>query len=215
MENTGYKSFETLERYYTDDGTSTGETKPNIVTDPDYIAPFLDTTTCPPGSRFYNTAQTKTITRNNCGSGYSGSDVTLTAYPNQFVSNESVLDANNQAIAWLEANAQIYANNVGTCTATILDTIPPTAPTGLRCYSSDENHLTLEWNASTDNVGVVRYEVFRRINNGTYGTDPYFGTPNITGVFYATIDETYYFKVRAKDAAGNYSPFSSEISGSV
>lgn len=116
MGNTGYKFFDTLERYYTDDGTSTGETKPNIKTDPDYIAPFLDEVDCPPSVRFYNTIQTKTVNKNNCQSGYLGNNVTLTAYANQFVSNESVLDANNQAIAWLNSNAQIYANNVGTCT---------------------------------------------------------------------------------------------------
>ncbi len=72
MENTGYKSFAFLEKYYTDNNTSTEEIKPNVATDPDYIAPVLDTTMCPPINRFYNTQQTKTVTKNNCSPGETG-----------------------------------------------------------------------------------------------------------------------------------------------
>jgi hypothetical protein len=116
MQNTGYKSFETLEKYFTDDGSSTGETKSNVVTDPDYIAPVQNFAECPPTDRYYNTIQAKTVTKNNCGTGYTGSSVTLTAYPNQFFSNESLTDANNKALTWLENSAQSYANIKGTCT---------------------------------------------------------------------------------------------------
>lgn len=122
MQNTGYKSFETLEKYFTDDGSSTGETKPNVVTDPDYIAPVQDFAECPSTDRYYNTIQTKTVTKKNCGTGYTGSSVTLTAYPNQFFSNESLTDANDKALAWLENSAQSYANIKGTCT---VDTTSP------------------------------------------------------------------------------------------
>ncbi|KAF2507135.1 hypothetical protein EYY60_21755 [Flavobacterium zhairuonense] len=201
MGNTGYKSFETLERYYTDDNTSTGETKPNIVTDPDYIAPFLDTTNCPPGARFYNTTQTKTITRNNCGPGYSGSDAILTAYPNQFVSNESLLDANNQALAWLEANAQIYANNVGTCT--ISATTNPTVPTLQHAYYGGEN-MTLQWPNYIDS-GPIIYELYRTINGGTpillqTSTDTFYYDKLSNGV-------TYSYQIRI-NSNGYISPYS-------
>jgi hypothetical protein len=116
MGNTGYKFFASLEQYYTDDNSSVGVTKPNIVTDPDYIAPFLDTTSCPPSTRFYNEVKTLTVTKNDCSSGYAGSSITLTANANQFVSAISVSDANSQADSWLAANAQAYANTSGTCT---------------------------------------------------------------------------------------------------
>ncbi|MXO07092.1 DUF5977 domain-containing protein [Flavobacterium sp. HBTb2-11-1] len=197
MENTGYKSFETLERYYTDDNTSTGETKPNIVTDPDYIAPFLDTENCPPGARFYNTKQTKTITRNNCSPGYLGSAVTLTANANQFVSNESELAANNQAIAWLDTNAQIYANNLGICT---LDTISPTASV-LNTSSITFNSLELSWTAATDNLGIVGYDIFQNdifLASTTADVLQY----DVTGLSGST---TYSYYIKAKDAAGNSS----------
>ncbi|MBO9586633.1 MAG: hypothetical protein J7574_20900 [Flavobacterium sp.] len=124
MGNTGYKSFGALELYYVDDGSPTGQpTKPNVVTDPDYIAPVLDTTTCAPSIRYYSVEKRLSAKKNNCGTGYSGSVVTLTALPNQFVSTISLADANAQADAWLAATVQNYANITGTCEITYT---PPT-----------------------------------------------------------------------------------------
>lgn len=115
MANSGYKSFETLELYYIDDKSYAGQRKPNVITDPDYIAPVLDTVSCAPGVRYYNTEKSVYTTRNNCPINYKGSSVKVTAYPNQFASDSSVADANNKAQAWLEANAQSFANSSGTC----------------------------------------------------------------------------------------------------
>ena len=44
------------------------------------------------------------------------------------------------------------------------DTTPPSAPTGLAASNVTQTGLTLTWNASTDNVGVTGYDVYR---NGT------------------------------------------------
>jgi hypothetical protein len=116
MGNTGYKSFANLELYYVDNGSSTGQaTKPNVVTDPDYIAPVLDTVTCAPSIRYYNVKKQLGTTKKNCSSGYKGNEVTLTANANQFVSTISVADANAQADAWLAENVQTNANNLGVC----------------------------------------------------------------------------------------------------
>lgn len=128
MGNTGYKSFAALELYYVDDGSPTGQpTKPNVVTDPDYIAPVLDTVTCAPSTRYYSVEKKLSAKRNNCGTGYTGSMVTLTSYPNQFFSTVSLADANAQADAWLAANVQTYANNAGKCEVTYT---PPTGGGG-------------------------------------------------------------------------------------
>jgi hypothetical protein len=128
MGNTGYKSFANLELYYKDDLTSTGlPPKPNVVTDPDYIAPVLDTVTCAPSTRYYSVEKKLSAKRNNCGSGYSGSTVTLTSLPNQFFSTVSQADANAQADAWLAASVQNVANTSGTCELTY---IPPTGGGG-------------------------------------------------------------------------------------
>ncbi|MCD0470494.1 Hint domain-containing protein [Flavobacterium sp. JAS] len=128
MGNTGYKSFANLELYYIDDGTPTGlDPKPNVVTDPDYIAPVLDTATCAPSTRYYSVEKKLSAKRNNCASGYSGSTVTLTSLPNQFFSTVSQADANAQADAWLAATVQSVANTSGTCELTY---IPPTGGGG-------------------------------------------------------------------------------------
>ncbi|WP_428232481.1 DUF5977 domain-containing protein [Flavobacterium sp.] len=128
MGNTGYKSFASLELYYTDDGSSAGvQPKPNVVTDPDYIAPVLDTVTCAPSIRFYNTERKLSAKKNDCPRGYSGSTATLVAPSNLFFSTVNIADANAKADAWLAANVQSYANNSGTCEVTY---IPPSGGGG-------------------------------------------------------------------------------------
>jgi len=163
MGNTGYKSFTTLERYYTDNNSPTGETKLNAVSDPDYIAPFLDAENCPPSTRYYNTQQIKTVQKNNCSTGYSGSNVTLTAFANQFVSNESLAEANNQAIAWLDANAQIYANNVGTCLLNIIN-----LPVTKSVIFENRNQSWIDCrNASTATTSYQSNNFLGAANNGS------------------------------------------------
>ncbi|KRB56725.1 DUF5977 domain-containing protein [Flavobacterium sp. Root186] len=198
MANTGYKSFTLLERYYKDDDSSTGETKPNVVTDPDYIAPILDTTNCPPGARYYNTEQTKTIRKNSCSVGEIGTEVTLTAYVNQFVSDISVTDANNQAIAWLEENAQVYANNLGTC---ILNT--PIISSGL---SSDGMTINLSWIVPYDDVRITGYQLFRTNDLSSDNWTAYrsLNAPDVKSFSdnSLTPNTTYYYKVATRSAAG-------------
>jgi chitinase len=85
------------------------------------------------------------------------------------------------------------------------DTTPPSVPTGLTSPSQTDTTITLAWNASTDNVGVVAYDVYR---GGTL-----IGSPATTG-FTATAlspSTSYAFQVRARDAAGNASASSAPL----
>jgi chitodextrinase len=85
------------------------------------------------------------------------------------------------------------------------DTQPPTAPTNLRLVSMSEVDVTIDWSASTDNVGVAGYEVYvDGVLNKTV-TDT---TAEIYGLSSATRYEVY---VRAKDAVPNYSEISNTI----
>jgi hypothetical protein len=87
------------------------------------------------------------------------------------------------------------------------DTQPPSVPTGLATTSVASGSVSLSWNASSDNVGVVGYTVYR---NGTlYGT---------TGSSATTYTDTtvapltsYSYTVDAFDAAGNHSAQSSSL----
>lgn len=82
------------------------------------------------------------------------------------------------------------------------DTIPPTAPLNLVSSIITQTSFTLTWTASTDNVGVTGYDVYRngvKINPSLVTGTTY----NLTGLTAATL---YTMTVKAKDAAGNASP---------
>jgi chitodextrinase len=80
------------------------------------------------------------------------------------------------------------------------DTTPPSAPSGLAASAVSQTGLTLSWNASTDNVGVTGYDVFR---NGTKMVTVTTSSSAQSGL---TCGTSYTFGVRALDAAGNASP---------
>ncbi|MEK4297433.1 DNRLRE domain-containing protein [Paenibacillus sp. FSL R5-0914] len=83
-----------------------------------------------------------------------------------------------------------------------IDTTPPTKPTNLsgKCTNTCSN-VQLNWNPSTDNVGVSLYEIYQ---DGVY-IDSTPANQNSYTVTNTTIGKTYTFSVLAKDAAGNKS----------
>jgi chitodextrinase len=79
------------------------------------------------------------------------------------------------------------------------DTTPPSAPANLAAGATTTTTVPLTWTASTDNVGVTGYHIYR---NGTQvGTS--------TGTSYTdtglAVSTTYSYTVKANDAAGNLS----------
>jgi hypothetical protein len=86
------------------------------------------------------------------------------------------------------------------------DTTPPSVPTGLAGTATSGTSVGLTWNASTDNVGVASYTVFR--NGSSIGT-PTTTSFTDTGVSPST---TYTYTVNAKDSAGNTSAQSAPVS---
>ncbi|WP_141704180.1 glycosyl hydrolase family 18 protein [Planobispora rosea] len=82
---------------------------------------------------------------------------------------------------------------------------PPTAPGGLRSTATTTTSVSLQWNTSTDDVGVTGYEVYRGTTlvatvTGTGHTD--------TGL---TPGTEYTYTVRARDTAGQRSGPSNEL----
>jgi chitodextrinase len=103
-------------------------------------------------------------------------------------------------------SAQSAALSV-TTSAPTGDTIAPTVPTGLASSAITSSGFTLNWAASTDNVGVTGYDIYR---SGTlHSSVGAVTTANITGLAAST---NYSFTVMAKDAAGNVSSNSSPLS---
>src|SRR5216110_2187518 len=89
------------------------------------------------------------------------------------------------------------------------DTTPPSVPTGLRATAVSSSQINLSWAASSDNVGVSGYRVFR--NGAQIATTSATSFPN-TGLSPST---TYSYTVAAFDAAGNLSAQSSSASATT
>ncbi|MCK8523131.1 S8 family serine peptidase [Aquimarina sp. D1M17] len=96
-----------------------------------------------------------------------------------------------------------YTVSIG---GTAPDTQAPTAPTSLAASNITETTLTLNWTASTDNVGVTEYDVYQGSTVLGSVTNT---TANVTGL---TANTAYQFSVVAKDAAGNESAASNVVS---
>ena len=102
-------------------------------------------------------------------------------------------------------SAPSSALTVTTTNVPTQDTQAPTVPTGLTAGTVTETSVALSWTASTDNVKVTGYDVYRGTTKvgSTTGT-----TYTDTGLTAAT---AYSYAVRAKDAAGNVSAPSSAL----
>jgi len=82
------------------------------------------------------------------------------------------------------------------------DTTKPTVPAGLNAGDVTATSFTLTWTASTDNVRVIGYDVFR--NGVLLGSTP-IPAFAATGLAPSTLSQ---MRVKARDAAGNLSGFS-------
>ena len=96
------------------------------------------------------------------------------------------------------------------------DTQPPTAPTNLAATASN-GAVTLTWSASTDNVGVTAYDVYRSTTSGfTPSLANRIGqTSALTYQDTGVSSGTYYYVLKAEDAGGNLSPPSNQATATV
>jgi chitodextrinase len=85
------------------------------------------------------------------------------------------------------------------------DTTSPTVPTGLTAAALSTSEIALSWNASTDNIGVVGYKIFR---NGTQISTTTATAFTSSGLAAGT---GYSFTVAAYDAAGNSSGLATSV----
>lgn len=89
------------------------------------------------------------------------------------------------------------ASSSSASAATFADTQPPTAPANLTATAVSKSQINLAWQASTDNIGVKGYYIYR--NNVKIATTA--GTTYQNTRLSASTTYTYY--VQAYDAAGN------------
>ncbi|MGE0824938.1 MAG: fibronectin type III domain-containing protein [Candidatus Binatia bacterium] len=96
------------------------------------------------------------------------------------------------------------------------DTQPPTAPASLSANPASTSQINLSWPPSTDNVGVTGYSV-ERCQGGSCLNFVEVATPS--GTTYSdtnlSASTTYRYRVRARDAAGNWSSYTTPVSATT
>ena len=101
------------------------------------------------------------------------------------------------------AGSSAASNAVSATTLVPVDTLPPSAPANLT-WASDGSTVALTWSLSTDNVGVVAYELYY----GSFDLGAFTDTVLTLIGFKAGVP--YTFTVKARDAAGNLSVASNQ-----
>jgi len=106
-------------------------------------------------------------------------------------------------------NLSAFSTSVQVTTPAAADTVPPSVPAGLQGAAVSPTRIDLSWNAATDNVAVTSYDLRRDGSiiatvSGTSYSDPGLAP-----------DSAYVYSVRARDAAGNTSAFSSSVTVST
>jgi len=194
------------------------------------------------------TAPTVNITAPTAGATVSGTATTVSASASDNVGVKNVqfkLDGNllgsqltaaPYSVSWdttkvangshtLTALASDAAGNTTTSSSvtvnvnnTIIDSTPPTQPTGLTATAVSSSQINLAWTASTDNVGVTGYQVYRSSAGSQIGS---------AATLVATVTTTSYgdtglspnlgydYYVVAIDAAGNKSLASATASATT
>ena len=97
-----------------------------------------------------------------------------------------------------------------TITGTVPDTVRASTPMGLMVSGVGVGSVSLSWNPSTDNVGVVGYRIYNSVTNVQLGA-----TTTTSGTATGLAPGTHSFYVKAIDAAGNLSFRSNIVSATV
>jgi len=126
--------------------------------------------------------------------------------PTAFGALKMELNQDGAAFQFVNIQGNILDSGSIPCNGAPADNSAPSTPTNLTATTSGSTHVDLNWTSSTDNVGVTGYEIYRddvlidTINSATSYTDS-----TVVGSI------SYNYKIRARDAAGNVSGFTSDV----
>jgi beta-lactamase superfamily II metal-dependent hydrolase len=141
-----------------------------------------------------------------------GSEVWQTADPslNRRNGHIALTSATGSSFTVSQGNDSItYTSKGGTP-----DTQAPSAPGALVASTASSSAIDLSWSASTDDVGVTGYKVYRSTNGSSFTLA---GTSSTTGFADMGLSgsTTYWYRVTATDAAGNESAASNTASATT
>lgn len=202
-----YNDGTVVDYAYDLNGNRSGATK--TTPPPDTTPPSAPGT--PTFSNITATSATASWTAATDNQGVVGYDYKLNAAAWQSLNN--VLSVNLTSLSTVtsytfQVRARDAATNLGPASSnsfTTPDNQAPTVPTGLSGSAPNSSTVNLTWNASTDNVAVSGYRVYR--NGGQIGTSATtsYSDGGRTGT------TTYSYQVAAYDAVPNVSGLSSAI----
>ncbi|MGW7413557.1 NPCBM/NEW2 domain-containing protein [Streptomyces sp. NPDC054863] len=114
-----------------------------------------------------------------------------------------------RTVSYVDVPVAVGASVTASTGATAGDTTAPSVPTGLTASHATANSVDLKWTASTDDVGVTGYQIYRgsTLAGTSTGTDF-----TATGL---TASTPYSFTVKAVDAARNTSGASTAVSATT
>jgi chitodextrinase len=140
-----------------------------------------------------------------------GSQITTTAGTSYQDTGRTPSTTYTYTVAAYDAagNASAQSSAASATTPAAPDTQAPTVPAGLAATAISSTQINLSWAASTDNMGVTGYRIYR---DGSQITTTAGTSYQDTG---RTPSTTYTYTVAAYDAAGNASAQSSQASATT
>jgi|GEM_PF-540577 len=123
------------------------------------------------------------------------------------VQSSSVKSVANSYPASAVVSSSSKSSNISAKTSVVVDTTAPTAPNKISAVTVAYDHVQISWSPSTDNVGVVRYKIFRdqvqidSVDASQLSYTDYTVAPS----------KSYLYGVSAGDAAGNWSAVKSSF----
>jgi fibronectin type 3 domain-containing protein len=142
--------------------------------------------------------------------GFLTSDNRVVASAKEYGALKLSLNSAGAAYQYTTVAGQTLDSGSVQCNPTATDTVKPSTPTDLTAAGSYKTRVDLSWHASTDNVGVTAYEIWRdgAKLDSVSGQTSYADTTVTPGT-------THSYQVRAKDAAGNVSALSTAASATT
>lgn len=135
-----------------------------------------------------------------------GTQVGTSTTPTYADNNLAPLTAYTYRVSGVDSAGRESSQSSQVSATTLADTTAPSVPAGLSATANGMDRVDVSWTASTDNVGVTGYRVYR-CTGTSCSTYTQIGTP--TGTTYGdtglTAETTYRYRVAAVDAAGNVS----------
>lgn len=126
--------------------------------------------------------------------------------PNAFGALRLELNANGAGYRYVNSSGTMLDSGSVACDG-VADTTAPTVPAGVTATAAESHRVDLSWTASTDNIGVTGYDIYRDdALLGSVGPATSYTDTTVAS------ELTYRYQVRARDAAGNLSGLSAAAS---